>query len=338
MITNVIILLTVIVTGGIFIMDHFAIQKEKEQKAAAEKAREERRAAKAKARELETVRVGAPAAETSAGDATAAEIFTNSRKETADGRSVDLRTLSRIIFACDAGMGSSAMGAVVLQGKLEKAGLSRIEIQSCAVSRIPEEAKYIVCPKEFAVQVADEHRTARIIPISLFMDAPEYDKIVNELLEARTNTNPLNNDLEDYHGGVLLKKNIRMNLPSKDKESVIRDIGNVLVECGYVTPKYVDGMVAKEDTFNTCIGNHLAIPHGIESVIGEIKNSGLAIFGYPDGVDWGEGETAKLVIAVASAGDEHIETLGKIAGNCDTEEDVEAILKMSVDQIYDLFA
>ena len=55
-------------------------------------------------------------------------------------------------------------------------------------------------------------------------------------------------------------------------------------------------------------------------------------------MDWGEGETAKLVIAVASAGDEHVETLGKIAGNCETEEEVEEILKMSVDQIYELFA
>ena len=73
-------------------------------------------------------------------------------------------------------------------------------------------------------------------------------------------------------------------------------------------------------------------------MIGEIRNSGLAIFGYPDGVDWGEGETAKLVIAVASSGDDHVETLGKIAGNCSTEEEVEEILKMSVDQIYELFA
>ena len=97
-------------------------------------------------------------------------------------------------------------------------------------------------------------------------------------------------------------------------------------------------MIAKEDVFNTAIGNSLAIPHGIESVIGEIRNSGLAIFTYPDGIDWGEGETVKLVIAVASAGDSHVETLGKIAGACESEEAVEDILKMSVDEIYDLFA
>ncbi len=329
MITNVIIILTIVIVGGVFILDHFAIQREKQEQEAARKAREERRAAKEREQELRTVKA---TKESSAKDSES-----NARKETADGRTVDLRTLSRITFACDAGMGSSAMGAVVLQRKLEAAGLGNVVVQHCAISKIPEDTRYIVCPKEYAIQIADAHRRARIIPIDEFMDAPEYDKIVAEFVAAKTNTNVLT-DQEDYHGGVLLKKNIRMNLPSKDKESVIRDIGNALVECGYVTPKYVEGMIAKEENFNTCIGNFLAIPHGIESVIGEIRNSGLAIFGYPDGVDWGEGEIAKLVIAVASAGDDHVETLGKIAGNCSTEEEVEEILKMSVDQIYELFA
>ena len=329
MITTVIIVLTIVIVAGVFILDHFAIQREKEEQEAARKAREERRAAKEREKELVTVKATAQSG--------SADSLSNAKKETADGRSVDLRTLGHITFACDAGMGSSAMGAVVLQRKLEAAGLGNVVVQHCAINKISENARYIVCPKEFAIQVADAHRRARIIPIDEFMDAPEYDKIVAEFVAARTNTNAAS-DQEDYHGGVLLKKNIRMNLPSKDKESVIRDIGGALVECGYVTPKYVDGMVAKEDTFNTCIGNYLAIPHGIESVIGEIKNAGLAIFGYPDGGDWGDGETAKLVIAVASAGDDHVETLGKIAGNCETEEEVEKILKMSVDEIYELFA
>lgn len=331
MITIIIVLLTVIIVGGIIIADYFKTKEEKKQEAAMEEARAARRAAKAKEKELATVKVKNESKE-------AKEVTTtNARKETADGRTVDLRTLNQIIFACDAGVGSSAMGAIVLQKKLEAVGLSSVIVSHCGMSEIPDGSRYIVCPKEMAIEIADNHRIARIIPIDNFLDAPEYEKIVQEFVNARVNVNK-NADAEDYHGGVLLKKNIRLNLPSKKKEEVIRDIGNALVECGYVTPKYVDGMVAKEDVFNTCLGNLLALPHGIESVIGEIKNSGLAIFSYPDGVDWGEGQIVKLVIAVASAGDEHIETLGKIAGNCGSEEEVEEILKMSVDQIYDLFA
>lgn len=334
MITIIIVLLTVVIVGGIIILDYFATKEEKRREAELEKARKARREARAKEKELATVKVkDEKKNDTISKKATP----TNARKETADGRTVDLRTLNQIIFACDAGMGSSAMGAIVLQKKLEAVGLGNVTVSHYGMTEIPSGSRYIVCPKEMAIQIADNHRAARIIPIENFLDAPEYEKIVQEFVNARVNANK-NADAEDYHGGVLLKKNIRLNLPSKAKEEVIRDIGNALVECGYITPKYVDGMVAKEEVFNTCLGNLLALPHGIESVIGEIKNSGLAIFSYPDGVDWGEDQTVKLVIAVASAGDEHIETLGKIAGNCGSEEEVEEIMKMSVDEIYDLFA
>jgi PTS system mannitol-specific IIC component len=170
MITTVIIVLTIVIIVGVFILDHFAIQREKEAQEAARVAREERRAAKKREQELTTVKA--------TGQSGTSETISNAKKETADGRTVDLRTMGHITFACDAGMGSSAMGAVVLQRKLEAAGLGNIVVQHCAINKIPEDARYIVCPKEFAIQVADTHRRARIIPIDEFMDAPEYDKIV----------------------------------------------------------------------------------------------------------------------------------------------------------------
>ena len=76
MITTVIVLLTVIIVGGIVILDHFAIKEEKEREAAMEKARAERRAAKAKEKELATVKVKDQKKEVTT---------TNARKETADG-------------------------------------------------------------------------------------------------------------------------------------------------------------------------------------------------------------------------------------------------------------
>ena len=255
----------------------------------------------------------------------------------ADGSEVDLRTLDAIAFACDAGMGSSAMGAAVLQKKLEAAGLGNIKVHHYSVSEVPAGIRFVVCHKDLVERARKSAPAARIVTISNFMNAPEYDQIVDEIIGARSNRNTANADSSDFHGGVLLKKNIILNNAPVDKETAIRTIGKLLVDSGYVTEKYVDGMVAKEDVFNTAIGNNLAIPHGIESVIGEIKNSGLAIMTYPEGIDWGDGETVKLVIAVASAGDDHVETLGKIAMTCESEEAVEKILHMSVDEIYELF-
>jgi PTS system mannitol-specific IIC component len=256
---------------------------------------------------------------------------------TADGGEVDLRTLDTIVFACDAGMGSSAMGAAVLQKKLEAAGLTNIKVKHFSVSEVPAGIKFVVCHQDLVERARKSAPSARIVTISNFMNAPQYDQIVAEIIDARSNSNAADADSSDFHGGVLLKKNIVLNNAPVDKETAIRTIGQMLVDSGYVTEKYVDGMVAKEDVFNTAIGNNLAIPHGIESVIGEIKNSGLAIMTYPEGIDWGDDEIVKLVIAVASAGDDHVETLGKIAMTCESEEAVEKILHMSVDEIYELF-
>ena len=256
---------------------------------------------------------------------------------TADGGEVDLRTLDRIVFACDAGMGSSAMGAAVLQKKLEAKGLGNIKVSHYSVSEVPAGVQFVVCHQDLVERARKSAPSARIVTISNFMNAPEYDMIVQEILDAKSNKNVANAGGHDFHGGVLLKKNIILNNKPVPKNDAIRAIGKLLVDSGYVTEKYVDGMIAKEDIFNTAIGNNLAIPHGVESVIGEIKNSGLAIMTYPDGTDWGDGETVKLVIAVASAGDDHVETLGKIATTCESEEAVERIIHLSVDEIYDLF-
>ena len=256
---------------------------------------------------------------------------------TADGGKVDLRTLDRIVFACDAGMGSSAMGAAVLQKKLEAADLGNIKVSHYSVSEVPAGIQFVVCHQDLAERARKSAPSARIVTISNFMNAPQYDQIVQEILDAKSNKNAANAGGHDFHGGVLLKKNIILNNKPCSKNDAIRAIGKLLVDSGYVTEKYVDGMIAKEDVFNTAIGNNLAIPHGVESVIGEIKNSGLAIMTYPDGIDWGDGETVKLVIAVASAGDDHVETLGKIATTCESEEAVDRIIHLSVDEIYDLF-
>ncbi len=256
---------------------------------------------------------------------------------TADGGEVDLRTLDKIVFACDAGMGSSAMGAAVLQKKLEAAGLGNIKVSHYSVSEVPAGIKYVVCHQDLVERARKSAPSAKIVTITNFMNAPQYDQIVQEILAAKSNKNVANASASDFHGGVLLKKNIILNNKPCSKNQAIRAIGKLLVDSGYVTQKYVDGMIAKEDVFNTAIGNSLAIPHDVESVIGEIKNSGLAIMTYPEGIDWGDGETVKLVIAVASAGDDHVETLGKIATTCESEEAVERIIHMSVDEIYDLF-
>ena len=98
---------------------------------------------------------------------------------------VDLAKVTKIVFACDAGMGSSAMGAAVLKKKLQAAGLTDIDVQHASVSEVPEGTQVVVCHKDLAERAKESAPQARLITITNFMAAPEYDQLVNEIKEAR---------------------------------------------------------------------------------------------------------------------------------------------------------
>ena len=253
------------------------------------------------------------------------------------GAPVDLRVIDRIVFACDAGMGSSAMGSAVMQRKLSAAGFNNIKVSHASVSEVPAGTQLVICHKDLAERAAASAPGARLVTITNFMNAPEYDALVAEIADARKNKHSVKEVGDTYRAGTLLKKNIFMNHAPATKEEIIREIGQIFLDGGYTTDKYTQAMLDKEETFNTAIGNSVAIPHGIESMRGEIKNTGLVIMTFPDGIDWGDGETVKLVIGIAAVGDEHMDVLQKIAQACEDEEAVEAILAKSTDEVYDMF-
>lgn len=136
---------------------------------------------------------------------------------------------------------------------------------------------------------------------------------------------------------LLYKENIKVNCKSDTKENVIRAVGNMLVNTGYVDAGYVDGMLEREKTFSTFMGNGLALPHGVEAVKKEVKQSGIAVMIFPDGVDW-DGNEAKIIIGIAGVGDEHLSILASIAEKMLSEEAVEELLHADVDKVYDMLA
>lgn len=89
--------------------------------------------------------------------------------------------VKKIVFACDAGMGSSAMGASVLRKKLKQAGFDTIEVVHASVSEIPQDAQIVVTHKELKERARTSHQTARLVLITNFMNAPEYDQLVASL-------------------------------------------------------------------------------------------------------------------------------------------------------------
>ncbi len=91
------------------------------------------------------------------------------------------RIIKKIIFACDAGMGSSAMGATKLRKKLSTAGFEGIEVKHSPVSEIPADADIVVTHKQLGERAAQANATAHLVLISNFLNAPEYDVLLQEL-------------------------------------------------------------------------------------------------------------------------------------------------------------
>jgi PTS system mannitol-specific IIC component len=104
-----------------------------------------------------------------------------SASDTGAGRSFVPSAVKKIVFACDAGMGSSAMGATKLRKKLQAAGLAEIEVVHSPVSEIPSDADVIVMHRDLQERAAASSPRAHLVPITDFLSAPEYEELIAEL-------------------------------------------------------------------------------------------------------------------------------------------------------------
>ena len=252
------------------------------------------------------------------------------------------KDVRKIVFACDAGMGSSAMGATMVRNKLKDAGITDIEVIHYPVGEIPGDCQIVVTHHELSGRAAQRAPQARIIPIKNFMGAPEYNTLVQELLDARKGGSaPAPAAVEEApaaaeHPILLEKKNIVLNCKPVSPEEAIKAVGKRMVESGYVEESYIQGMLDREASFSVAIGSHVAIPHGTEESRKAIKKTGLIVMTYPEGIQWGD-ELVRLVVGIASTGEDHLGILGKIVEVAETEEDTDKLVDdATVDQLYKL--
>ncbi len=106
---------------------------------------------------------------------------TNAQTQTPAPGSAPAGRIKKIAFACDAGMGSSAMGATVLKKKLTAAGLTGIEVIHTPVSSIPADVQIVVTHQELGERAAHSNPNARLVLITNFLAAPEYEGLVEDV-------------------------------------------------------------------------------------------------------------------------------------------------------------
>ncbi|MCX8662037.1 fused PTS fructose transporter subunit IIA/HPr protein [Gilliamella sp. B2911] len=111
----------------------------------------------------------------------------------------------------------------------------------------------------------------------------------------------------------LVKEDIHLNEQATNKSEAIKKIAAALTSAGYVEEGYVDGMLERESQAATYLGIGIAIPHGTPKTRHLVKKTGVQVFCFPQGVEWGDdGEKAYLAIGIAASSDEHLELLRQL--------------------------
>ena len=154
-----------------------------------------------------------------------------------------------IVFACDAGMGSSAMGASVLRKKVHAAGFGDVTVVNKAISNLTDDIDLVVTHQDLTDRARERTGSAIHVSVENFMGSPRYDEIV-ELLH-RTNGSggaapAAEADAGPSSGSLLDPESIVLDAASEDRDDAITRAGRLLVAAGAVDDAYVDAMHARE--------------------------------------------------------------------------------------------
>jgi mannitol/fructose-specific phosphotransferase system IIA component len=126
---------------------------------------------------------------------------------------------------------------------------------------------------------------------------------------------------------ILSKDRISLQASATDKVDAIRKAGELLVNTGCVLPQYVDGMLTREQSMSTSLGNGVAIPHGVYENRDHILQTGISVLQLVEGVEWDDGEKVYMVIGIAASSDEHVGVLSNLAEVIDNEDTLAELLK-----------
>lgn len=241
------------------------------------------------------------------------------------GKTVASTEIKTVVFACDAGMGSSALGATKFRKRISELG-TNVVVTNTSVDNVPANADIVVCQGILVERASKSALQAEMVTIANFLADPALDALFNRIAAQKGGAaSAAVAKAEEKTDVVTLDSQaIVLGLPSVSKEEAIRAAGRKMVELGYVDLAYVDAMVERENLLTTYMGLGVAIPHGTSEAKKSIKKTGFVCLQYPNGVDFGD-EHAQLIFGIAGVGDEHIDLLAGIANSLEDEEILEQL-------------
>jgi PTS system mannitol-specific IIC component len=278
------------------------------------------------------------------------------------------RAIHNVIFACDAGMGSSAMGASVLRKKFKQAGIDDVTVTNKAIANLPGDTDLVITQQQLTERAKGKEPGAIHVSVDNFMGAPEYDQVVQLVLDQRHEADEAEPDSgasdtatvphdaaapaatepaatqpaaaaagEDASSGILSPANVRIHAGSATRDEAIEEAAAILAAAGAVTDGYAQAMKDREATVSTFMGNGLAIPHGTNEAKDTVLGSALSVARYDGGVDW-DGDEAHFVVGIAGKDGEHLSILAGVAELFSDEDKVAALQAASTpEELFTLF-
>ena len=240
----------------------------------------------------------------------------------------------KIVFACDAGMGSSAMGATRFRNRV-KAARPDLTVEHSSVDTVPGDAVIVVCQRVLSERARKSAPQAQIVTIDNFLDDPALDALYTSLTtiskahelkgdEVAAPAMEAPKEPEKKSALAISADDIRVGLATVPREDAIRASGKLLVEKGCADEGYIDAMVERDRLTSVYMGMGVAIPHGTGDAKDKVVKTGVVLQQYPEGIDF-DGEKAYLLFGIAGKGNEHLEVLAAI---CQVLEDEAVLEKM----------
>lgn len=248
--------------------------------------------------------------------------------------------IRKIIFACDAGMGSSAMGATKFRNRIQSLNLG-ITVKNSSVDTVPEDTDIVVCQVVLQERAKASAPNAQLVTINNFLQDPNLDALYEELAKKADGSAVVEQVQQEetatVNEKIMVEEGIKTGLKSVSKEEAIEAAGKLLNELGYVEEEYIDAMLKREKTVTTYMGMGVAIPHGTSDAKGRVQKTGIVMLQYPEGVDF-DGEKAQLIFGIAGIGDEHLGLLAKISGILEDETKLAQLKTTSnINEIMNMF-
>ncbi|SEQ54719.1 PTS mannitol transporter subunit IICBA [Arthrobacter sp. OV608] len=281
-----------------------------------------------------------------------------------------------IVFACDAGMGSSAMGASVLRNKIKAAGFPDVKVTNASIANLNDTYDVVVTHQDLTERAKPATSSAVHYSVDNFMNSPRYDEIVELVRESNTEgstategpdagagtpggasasqsargpaagaaaagTTAVGGSETEASGAgtgeILARESVVLNGSATTRDAAIDEAGRLLLARGAVDEDYVRAMHEREQSVSTYMGSFLAIPHGTNAAKDHIRKSAVSVIRYPDGIDW-NGKQVKFVVGVAGINNEHLHILSSIAKVFTNKEQVARLeAATSEDEILELF-